>query len=63
MESGSSKKFPGPYVNSTKENDPIMERVPLETMDIGARKSGMPTTADAKSEGMSIKHVEGGARK
>lgn len=63
MESNGSKKFPGPYVNQCKESDPIMERVPLDTMDIGARKSGMPTSADAKSDGMGIKHVESGARK
>ena len=35
-------KFPGPYLNTTDANDPIMKRVPEDSMDIGARRSGMP---------------------
>ena len=38
-------KFPAPYVNDTgpsREDDPMMVRVPLPTMGIGARRSGLP---------------------
>ena len=49
------RRFPGPYIDSTKENDSIMKRVDLDKMDIGARGSGMPK--DSKSEGMGLKHV------
>lgn len=52
-------KFPGPYQNSVRENDPIMKRVNQDSLEIGARASGMPK--DAKSEGMSLDHVGGGA--
>jgi hypothetical protein len=50
-------KFPAPYVNDTgpsREKDPMMERVPIETMDIGARRSGLPK--DVRN-GNSIEHV------
>ena len=52
-------KVPGPYQNSVREDDPLMRRVPQDTMDIGARPSGLPK--DVKSAGMSIDHVAGGA--
>ena len=35
-------RFPSPYLNSVKAEDPIMKRVPMDTLDIGARKSGLP---------------------
>ncbi len=35
-------KFPGPYINSTKAEDPMMIRVPMDKTDIGARSSGTP---------------------
>lgn len=47
-------KFPGPYLNSTNANDPIMKRVDQDNLEIGARPSGMPKSV--KSEG-SIVHV------
>ncbi len=50
----STGKFPGPYINDVKANDPIMKRVNQDRLEIGARASGMPKSA--KSEG-SISHV------
>ena len=38
----STGKIPGPYVNDTKQDDGIMEYVPMNTMGIGARMSGLP---------------------
>lgn len=53
-----SGKIPGPYVNDVKKDDSLMQYVPMETMDIGARKSGMPNRA---SEGpKSLEHVGAG---
>lgn len=56
-------KFPSPYLNDTKESDSIMQRVPMDNMGIGARKSGMPKSSS--SEGMTVDHVGGtaGSRK
>lgn len=51
----STGKIPGPYVNDTKQDDAIMEYVPFPTMDIGARRSGMP--GGAMSGMRSIEHV------
>lgn len=47
-------RFPGPYVNSVSEDDPIMERVDQDKLDIGARASGMPK--DIKNS-VTISHV------
>jgi hypothetical protein len=55
-------KFPKPYVNSVK-TDKMMEYVPMDTLSIGARKSGMPK--GMKPEGMGLDHVgstAGGAK-
>lgn len=52
-------RFPAPPVNDTGEsraNDPMMERVPQDTMDIGARRSGLPKNV---SNGGTIEHVGG----
>jgi len=40
-------KFPKPYINDIPNPETVagMEYVPFRTMDIGARKSGMPSTA------------------
>ena len=52
---GDSKgRFPGPYINDVKAEDPIMKRVDQDNLEIGARPSGMPKSV--KSEG-SIVHV------
>jgi len=50
-------RFPGPYVNETKAEDPIMERVPMEMMGIGANNAGLPKSVNA--EDMKLKHVGG----
>jgi hypothetical protein len=47
-------KFPSPYVNTTKENDPIMKRVDPDNLEIGARKSGMPKGI---KNGNNLEHV------
>ena len=55
MPSGSSGKIPGPYVHDVKEDNSIMEYVPFPTMDIGARKSGLPSSASTGPK--RIEHV------
>ena len=52
------KKFPGPYVNTTNADDPMMERVPMPTMGIGARPSGLPKSSEVKRDGMTIRHTD-----
>jgi hypothetical protein len=53
---GDSKgRFPAPYIQDVKANDPMMKRVDQEHLEIGARASGMPK--NVKSEGLSIHHV------
>lgn len=49
-------KFPGPYVNKTAKDESIMEYVPMDSMDIGARSSGMPKEVKNSN---SIDHVGG----
>lgn len=51
----SGGSFPGPYVNTVKEMDPMIKRIDTNKMDIGARDAGMPD--NVRSEGMTIKHV------
>lgn len=51
-------RFPAPYLNETNANDPIMERVPMDKMDIGADSSGKPS-GGVNSKDMTIKHVGG----
>jgi hypothetical protein len=51
-------RFPGPYLNDTKANDPIMERVPMDDMSIGANSAGLPK-GGVNSGDMQIKHVGG----
>jgi len=58
-DSNSISKFPAPYINSVRENDPIVIRVNQDMGEIGSRKSGLPT--DVKSTGMQIEHVGGKA--
>ena len=63
---GSSGKLPGPYVHDVKLDEGLMEYVPFTSMDIGARKSGMPSSASSgpkrishvgDSDGQSGKHT------
>ena len=50
----STGRFPGPYINDVKAEDPIMKRVPMAHLDIGARASGMPKSMDDQAK---IVHV------
>ena len=50
-------KFPKAYVNAVRK-DPMMEYVPFENLDIGARKSGLPK--EGKKGNLGIDHVGGG---
>lgn len=54
-------KFPSPYVNTIKEDgaDPMMKRIDMDTMEIGARPSVLPK--DMMAEGMNIEHVGKGS--
>lgn len=47
--------FPAPYIQDTKIDDPIMKRIDIDTLEIGARPSGLPK--DVKNSTMSIEHV------
>jgi hypothetical protein len=53
--SGSSGRIPGPYVHDVKVDDGLMVYPPFPTMDIGARKSGLPSEASMGPK--SIEHV------
>ena len=48
-------RFPAPYVNATNEDDPIMKRVPVDTMNIGASRAGLPK--GGRTNEVSINHV------
>ena len=50
-------RFPAPYLNTTNANDPIMHRVPVDEMGIGANSAGMPKNVN--SDMMKIDHVGG----
>lgn len=58
-DSNSISKFPAPYINSVRENDPVVIRVNQDMGEIGSRKSGLPT--DVRSDSMNIEHVGGKA--
>jgi len=47
--------FPRPYINNTREDDPIMVRVPFDKTSIGARNQGLPD--NWRSSEMTIEHV------
>lgn len=54
----SKGKFPGPYLNDVKENDPLMKRVDQDNLGIGARPSGMPKGGAAPTaDEVTISHV------
>lgn len=57
MGDNSTSKFPGPYVNSIREDDPIVIRVDQNKGEIGSRSSGMPNSLE--TSGMSLEHVGG----
>ena len=54
-DSTSISKFPSPYVNEIRENDPVVIRVNQDLSDIGTRGDSIPK--NVKSSGMSIEHV------
>lgn len=58
-DSSSTSKFPGPYVDSVRENDPVVIRVDQDMGEIGSRKSGLPNSVTSGS--MGIEHVGGKA--
>ena len=51
-------RFPSPYLNETNASDPIMERVPMDKMGIGANNAGLPNSG-VNSGDMTLKHVGG----
>lgn len=53
----SKGKIPGPYVGDVREDDGLMVYPPFPTMDIGARKSGLPKEASTGPK--SLDHVGG----
>ena len=50
----SKGRFPAPYINDVKAEDPIMKRVNQDTLEIGARKSGLPKGPHSEA---TIRHV------
>lgn len=50
-----SGRTPKPYVNDVSKDDSILVYVPTETMDIGARRSGLPKSASTGPK--PIEHV------
>ena len=46
-----------PYVSEPKQDDPYVELVPVNKMDIGANAQGMPKAV--RSNNMSLQHVGG----
>ena len=56
-DSNSISKFPAPYVNSVRENDPVVIRVDQDKGEIGSRSSGLPS--NITSSDMGIEHVGG----
>lgn len=57
MDSTSTSKFPGPYVNKVSEKDSVVIRVDQDNGEIGSRPSNMPK--DIASSDMGIEHVGG----
>jgi hypothetical protein len=51
-----SQRFPGPYLNETVEDDPMMVRRPPSHMEIAARPSTLRSTGD-KTTTMNISHT------
>ena len=51
----SGGKFPKPYINDVKKDDSTMVYPPIETMDIGARRSALPSSASTGPK--SLEHV------
>jgi hypothetical protein len=54
-DSKSISKFPGPYVNSVSESDPVVIRVNQDMSEIGTRGDAVPK--NVTSSQMGIKHI------
>ena len=52
-----------PYVKTIVENDPLMHRVPMAHMDIGANPTSMPTGTMITGKVPGIEHVGSGVKK
>jgi len=52
----SDTKFPGPYLNTAKKDDSIMEYVPMHTTGIGANSASLPN-GKITSSVMGLDHV------
>lgn len=59
MGDNSTSKFPQPYLNSIREDDPIVIRVDQNKGEIGSRASGMPKGLE--TDRLGIEHVGGKA--
>jgi hypothetical protein len=55
-----AERFPRAYVNTVKK-DPMMEYVPFDNTEIGARKSGVPKSLSSTDKCLSLDHVGGTA--
>lgn len=55
----STSKFPSPYINSIREEDPVVVRVDQNMSEIGTRSVVMPK--GFTNSGMTIEHVGGKA--
>lgn len=51
-------RFPSPYIADCRAEDPIMERVPMDKMGIGANAAGLPN-GGVNSPDMMLKHIGG----
>ena len=51
-------RFPAPYISECRAEDPIMERVPMDRMGIGANDTGLPKGGINSGE-MTLKHIGG----
>ena len=56
MAESNSRAFTPP-VNTIRDNDPMIQKVPMDKVDFGFRKS---QAVPIKSEGMALSHVKSG---
>lgn len=56
-ESGSNSRAFNPPVNTIRDNDPMIQKVPMDKVDFAFRPSQRPAM---KSEGMALSHVKTG---
>lgn len=51
-----------PYVNDVRDTDPMISRVPMQDLGIGARPGTLKTAYSGGSAEMAIAHVGGGTK-